>query len=86
MEYKGSTREEEVERFSKASKDAEFARMLKQRNLSPDHLETQAQLRRDIRVSVLIAGMTTNCIELDFRPFVDAYSNLKSTSRLPRES
>ncbi|KAM5544595.1 hypothetical protein V8D89_001493 [Ganoderma adspersum] len=46
---KGSTREEEVERFSKASKDAEFARMLKQRTLSPDHLETQAQLRRDIR-------------------------------------
>ncbi|PIL29894.1 transporter [Ganoderma sinense ZZ0214-1] len=46
---KGSTREEEVERFSKASKDAEFARMLKQRTLTPDHLETQVQLRRDVR-------------------------------------
>ncbi|KAI1797485.1 hypothetical protein LXA43DRAFT_417538 [Ganoderma leucocontextum] len=56
---KGSTREEEVERFSKASKDTEFARMLKQRTLSPDHLETQAQLRRDIRVSVPMTVMTT---------------------------
>ncbi|TBU43247.1 hypothetical protein BD309DRAFT_864722, partial [Dichomitus squalens] len=46
---KGSTRKEEIERFSKASKDTEFARMLKQRMLSPDHLETQAQLRRDVR-------------------------------------
>ena len=52
-ESTGSTRQEEIERFSKASKDTEFARMLKQRMLSPDHLETQAQLRRDVRVRVI---------------------------------
>ncbi|RPD60964.1 hypothetical protein L226DRAFT_612704 [Lentinus tigrinus ALCF2SS1-7] len=46
---KGSTRKEEIERFSKASKDTDFARMLKARMLSPDHLETQSQLRREVR-------------------------------------
>ncbi|TFK82700.1 hypothetical protein K466DRAFT_666322 [Polyporus arcularius HHB13444] len=46
---KGSTRKEEIERFSKASKDTDFARMLKARMLNPDHLETQSQLRREIR-------------------------------------
>lgn len=49
----GSTRKEEIERFSKASKDTDFARMLKARMLSPDHLETQSQLRREIRVRLL---------------------------------
>ncbi|KAI0366339.1 hypothetical protein BV20DRAFT_972063 [Pilatotrama ljubarskyi] len=46
---KATTRKEEIARFSKASQDAEFARMLKARTLSPEHLETQAQLRREIR-------------------------------------
>lgn len=43
-------RKEEIVRFSKASTDAEFSKMLKARTLSPDHLETQLQLRRSIRV------------------------------------
>ncbi len=51
--YIGTTRKEEIERFSKASKDTDFARMLKARILNPDHLETQSQLRREIRVSIL---------------------------------
>ncbi|KAI0648862.1 hypothetical protein C8Q79DRAFT_1064942 [Trametes meyenii] len=46
---KATTRKEEITRFSRASQDVEFARMLKARTLNPDHLETQAQLRRDIR-------------------------------------
>ncbi|OBZ72331.1 hypothetical protein A0H81_07501 [Grifola frondosa] len=44
-----TTRKEEVIRFTKASQDAEFAKMLKARTLGPEHLETQSQLRRDIR-------------------------------------
>ncbi|KAI0951464.1 hypothetical protein AcW1_008503 [Taiwanofungus camphoratus] len=47
---KATTRKQEIVRFSKASKDVEFARMLKARTLGPEHLETQSQLRRDIRV------------------------------------
>lgn len=43
-------RKEEIVRFSKASTDVEFSKMLKARTLSPDHLETQLQLRRSIRV------------------------------------
>ncbi|KAI0636172.1 hypothetical protein C8Q77DRAFT_1101977 [Trametes polyzona] len=46
---KATTRKEEIARFYKASQDTEFARMLKARTLSPEHLETQAQLRREIR-------------------------------------
>ncbi|KAH9902536.1 hypothetical protein C8Q73DRAFT_634146 [Cubamyces lactineus] len=46
---KATTRKEEIERFSRASRDTEFARMLKARTLNPEHLETQAQLRREIR-------------------------------------
>lgn len=45
-------RKEEVVRFSKASNDAEFTKMLKGRTLGPEHLETQTQLRRGIRVSM----------------------------------
>lgn len=47
-----TTRKEEIARFHRASQDTEFARMLKARTLSPEHLETQAQLRREIRVSI----------------------------------
>ena len=50
----GGTRKEEIERFSKASKDTDFAKMLKARMLSPDHLETQSQLRREIRVGTFV--------------------------------
>ncbi|KAH9943101.1 uncharacterized protein BXZ73DRAFT_40095, partial [Epithele typhae] len=46
---KADMRHEEAERFSRASSDANFARMLKTRALNPDHLETQSKLRRDIR-------------------------------------
>jgi nucleoporin NUP159 len=39
-------------RFNKAKTDTDFARMLKARTLGPEHLETQTQLRRNIRVCV----------------------------------
>lgn len=44
------TRKEEIVRFNKANTDTEFAKMLKVRTLGPEHLETQSQLRRNIRV------------------------------------
>ena len=44
------TRKEEISRFNKAKTDKEFAKMLKSRTLGPEHLETQTQLRRSIRV------------------------------------
>jgi nucleoporin NUP159 len=44
------TKKEEVARFNKAKTDPEFAKMLKVRTLGPEYLETQSQLRRDIRV------------------------------------
>ncbi|GJE85590.1 hypothetical protein PsYK624_016690 [Phanerochaete sordida] len=47
---KATMRKEEIVRFSKANSDAEFTRMLKSRTLGPEHLETQAQLRRGIRL------------------------------------
>ncbi|KAG5646794.1 hypothetical protein DXG03_002171 [Asterophora parasitica] len=46
---KANTRKEEISRFNKAKNDKEFARMLKARTLGPEHLETQTQLRRNIR-------------------------------------
>ncbi|KAF5370453.1 hypothetical protein D9615_009738 [Tricholomella constricta] len=46
---KANTRKEEINRFNKAKSDKEFARMLKARTLGPEHLETQTQLRRNIR-------------------------------------
>jgi nucleoporin NUP159 len=53
MAISANTRKEEIARFNRANTDAEFARMLKIRTLGPEHLETQSQLRRDIRVSDL---------------------------------
>ena len=47
-------RKEEVVRFGKAKDDAEFAKMLKVRSLGPEHLETQVQLRRGVRVSACV--------------------------------
>ena len=47
-----TTRKEEIARFHKAKKDNEFAKMLRSRTLGPEHLETQTQLRRKIRVCV----------------------------------
>ncbi|KAG6808999.1 hypothetical protein H0H92_002042 [Tricholoma furcatifolium] len=47
---KAKTRKEEISRFGKAKDDQEFAKMLKARSLGPEHLETQAQLRRAIRM------------------------------------
>ncbi|KAF8072174.1 hypothetical protein FPV67DRAFT_1371218, partial [Lyophyllum atratum] len=46
---KAGTRKEEISRFNKAKSDREFAKMLKARTLGPEHLETQTQLRRNIR-------------------------------------
>ncbi|TFK40216.1 hypothetical protein BDQ12DRAFT_602582 [Crucibulum laeve] len=47
---KAGTRREEIVRFNKAKNDAEFAKMLRARTLGPEHLETQTQLRRNIRI------------------------------------
>lgn len=46
---KANTRKEEIARFSKAQSDPEFAKMLKTRTLGPEHLETQTNLRRNLR-------------------------------------
>ncbi|KIM84780.1 hypothetical protein PILCRDRAFT_817577 [Piloderma croceum F 1598] len=46
---RAGTKKEEIARFNKAKTDPEFAKMLKVRTLGPEHLETQSQLRRDIR-------------------------------------
>ncbi|KAG6884149.1 hypothetical protein C0993_000926, partial [Termitomyces sp. T159_Od127] len=46
---KAKTRREEIGRFNRAKDDKEFAKMLKARSLGPEHIETQAQLRRAIR-------------------------------------
>ncbi|KDQ57297.1 hypothetical protein JAAARDRAFT_110771, partial [Jaapia argillacea MUCL 33604] len=47
--FKAGTKKEEVVRFSRASKDPEFAKMLKIRSLGPEHVETQSRLRKEIR-------------------------------------
>ncbi|KAI5892310.1 uncharacterized protein SCHCODRAFT_02502419 [Schizophyllum commune H4-8] len=47
---KANTRKEEIARFSKAQSDPEFAKMLKTRTLGPEHLETQTNLRRNLRI------------------------------------
>ncbi|KAH7912317.1 hypothetical protein BJ138DRAFT_973611, partial [Hygrophoropsis aurantiaca] len=46
---KAGTKKEEIVRFNRAKTDTEFAKMLKVRTLGPEYLETQTQLRRDIR-------------------------------------
>jgi len=50
VDLTAGTKKEEIARFNKAKTDPEFAKMLKVRTLGPEHLETQSQLRRDIRV------------------------------------
>lgn len=45
-----STRREEIARFSKAINNHDFARMLRTRNLGPEHLEKQTRLRKQVRV------------------------------------
>ena len=44
------TRKEEIARFDKALNNPDFARMLKTRNLGPEHVEKQARLRKQVRV------------------------------------
>lgn len=46
---KGTTKREEIARFSRASSDPEFAKALRIRSLGPEYTETQSQLRRNIR-------------------------------------
>ncbi|KAF9453481.1 hypothetical protein P691DRAFT_719639 [Macrolepiota fuliginosa MF-IS2] len=46
---KANTKREEIARFDKAKNDKEFAKMLSTRSLGPEHLESQQQLRRNIR-------------------------------------
>lgn len=43
------TRKEEIARFSKARNNPDFSRMLKTRNLGPEHMEKQAKLRKQVR-------------------------------------
>jgi nucleoporin NUP159 len=44
------TRKEEVVHFHRAKTDNEFAMILRERTLGPEHLEAQNQLRKDVRV------------------------------------
>lgn len=53
--FSAGTKKEEITRFNRAKTDPEFAKMLKVRTLGPEHLETQSQLRRDIRVGLVIS-------------------------------
>lgn len=46
---KACTRKEEIARFDKALNNPDFARMLKTRNLGPEHVEKQARLRKQVR-------------------------------------
>jgi hypothetical protein len=62
-------RKEEIARFNKARTDQSFARMLKSRTLGPDHIEMQTQLRRDIRVCVVLLTLRSD-IHGYHRPFV----------------
>ncbi|KAI0315558.1 hypothetical protein OF83DRAFT_1173706 [Amylostereum chailletii] len=48
---RAKTRREEIVRFNKAKSDAEFSKMLQSRFLSPEHVELQTQLRRNIRAA-----------------------------------
>ncbi|TFK27125.1 hypothetical protein FA15DRAFT_692647 [Coprinopsis marcescibilis] len=46
---KAGARREEIARFTRAQNDTEFSKMLKTRNLGPEHSEAQTHLRRTIR-------------------------------------
>jgi nucleoporin NUP159 len=48
-----NTRREEIIRFNKAKNDKEFAKILSNRALGPEHLESQQHLRRTIRVRLI---------------------------------
>lgn len=62
------TRKEEISRFNKAKTDKEFAKMLKSRTLGPEHLETQTQLRRSIRVRYFLLFARFICIVMLYFP------------------
>ena len=54
-----STRKEEIARFSKAVNNPDFARMLRTRNLGPEHLEKQTRLRKQVRVRACVPRQFT---------------------------
>jgi len=54
-----STRREEIARFSKAVNNPDFARMLRTRNLGPEHLEKQTRLRKQVRVRAYVPRQCT---------------------------
>jgi len=58
--WTASTRKEEITRFSKAVNNPDFSRMLRTRNLGPEHLEKQNRLRKQVRVRL--------CVILPFTP------------------
>jgi nucleoporin NUP159 len=54
--FAAGTRKEEVVRFHRAKTDKEFAMILRERTLGPEHLEAQNQLRKDVRVCGNLSG------------------------------
>jgi len=67
-------------RFDKARTDSEFAKLLKVRTLGPEYLEIQSQLRRDIRVGIMVI---ISCgIHIVDRLFVIACRNWRTTYKL----
>ena len=57
--WSASTRKEEITRFSKAVNNPDFSRMLRARNLGPEHLEKQTRLRKQVRVRVWVVCQFT---------------------------
>jgi nucleoporin NUP159 len=78
------TRKEEIARFSKAVNSPDFARMLKTRNLGPEHLEKQARLRKQVRVCVFVLCRfmrLTSC-----RTSMTGWRNWRATCKPPRRN
>jgi nucleoporin NUP159 len=75
------TRKEEIIRFNKAKNDSDFAKMLKSRTLGPEHLETQTQLRRDIRVCPIVNDVCVLLTTAGVRLCVTVSRSSKTTSK-----
>jgi hypothetical protein len=80
------TRKEEILRFNRAQTDTEFAKMLKSRTLGPEHLETQSQLRRDIKVRNCFPPAEMPKFDINHRLSGIVFKSWKITSKLPRRN
>jgi hypothetical protein len=83
------TRKEEIVRFERAKSDEDFAKMLKVRGLGPEHLETQSQLRRDIRVRLLLLSIDPGppgLISLFCRRCENGFKSSRTTFNFPKRS